>query len=495
MKLRKLLKDIPVQMVKGTKEVEITGICSNSKLVSPGNLFIAKKGFTHNGAQFIADAVAAGAAAVLTDIYDPFLQDVVQVIHSDIPGIEAELAAEYYRHPSQDLFTVGITGTNGKTTCSYLIKHLMDGMGKQSGLIGTIECIVGKNYLPSTLTTPDVITNHKLLHEMASNHCQAAVMEVSSHALDQGRVKEIDFDVAVFTNLTLDHLDYHKTMEEYAAAKAKLFSSLTNALSNGKKKDKKCAVVNADSPWVEVIVKDCKEKILTYGIDKKADVWASGIELFSKGTSFIVNYQNEKKRFVSGLIGRFNVYNCLAAIAVGIGQNIPLNQILEILSTFKAAPGRLEKVANSRGLNIFVDYAHTDDALKNVLETLKEIKSSRLITVFGCGGNRDHSKRPKMAEIAEMLSDFTIVTSDNPRNEDPESIIKQIVAGFKEAKHYIVELDRGEAIKKAVKMAQGEDIILIAGKGHETYQIFAHQTIGFDDREVAAAAAAAASEA
>lgn len=493
MKLRKLLKDIPVQIVKGTKEVEITGICSNSKLVSPGNLFVAKKGFTHDGAQFIADAVAAGAAAVLTDIYDPFLEDAVQVIHPDVVAIEAKIAAEYYRHPSQDLLIVGITGTNGKTTCSYLIKHLMDGIGKQCGLMGSIERIIGKNYVPAPQNTPDAITNQKLLHEMGLNECKAAVMEVSSHGLDQGRVREIDFDIAIFTNLTLDHLDYHKTMENYAAVKAKFFSTLGTETTNRKKKGKKFAVANADSPWFEAILGNCKESILTYGIEKKADVWASDIKLSSKGTSFTVNYQNENSRFSTALIGRFNVYNCLAAITAGIGQNLPLDRVLETLSTFKTVPGRLERVANKKGLNIFVDYAHTDDALKNVLETLKEIKSGKLITVFGCGGDREVSKRPKMGEIAEQFSDFTIVTSDNPRNEDPESIIKQIIAGFKQAKHYIVEPDRMEAINKAIKMAKQEDIVLVAGKGHETYQIFAHQTIEFDDRKAAAAACEAQS--
>jgi UDP-N-acetylmuramoyl-L-alanyl-D-glutamate--2,6-diaminopimelate ligase len=469
MKLKKLLKDIAVQEIKGSKEIEITGICSNSKLVAPGNLFIAKKGLTHDGARFIPEAIAAGAVAVLTDIFDPFLSSVVQIIHPDVAAIEAKLAATYYQHASDSLFMVGITGTNGKTTCTYLVKHLLDGVGGTTGLIGTIEWIVGKSYLPSTLTTSDVITNHKLFYEMQAAGCNSAVMEVSSHALDQKRVEGIDFDVAVFTNLTLDHLDYHKTMEKYAEAKAKLFSSL-----NQSKKKIKCAVVNADSQWTPEIVKGCQAPIITYGIENKADLQASEIVLTSKGMQFTVNYQGKKIPFSCSLIGRFNVYNCLAALAVALIKGIPLETSLELLRTFKRVPGRLER-----------DYAHTDDALQNVLLTLRETKKGRLITVFGCGGNRDQSKRPKMGEVAERLSDVAIITSDNPRSEDPKEIINQILAGLKNPLDSIVISDRKEAITHAVRMASDDDIVLIAGKGHENYQIFAHQTIAFDDRKIA----------
>lgn len=476
MKLRKLLKDIPVDAVKGSKEVEITGICANSKTVSPGNLFIAKRGLTTSGAQYIADAAAAGAVAVLTDIYDPFLNDVVQIIHPDVASIESLIASEYYRHPSKEMAVIGITGTNGKTTTAYLVKHLMDGAGKPCGLIGTIEWIVGKNVLPSTHTTPDATTNQKLLHEMAAGGCREAVMEVSSHALDQGRVRGIDFDIALLTNLTREHLDYHKTMEDYAAAKALLFSSLDVS---------KCAIINVDSDWAKKLIQDCRAKVLSYGIENNADVRATEISFSAEGTRFRVHFKGEWFVFSTKLIGRFNVYNCLGAIAVGIAQNIPVPQIVSLLGSFSAVPGRLEKVPNSRGLNIFVDYAHTDAGLQNVLETLMEIKKGRLITVFGCGGNRDQSKRPQMARASERLSDFTIVTTDNPRNEDPESIIKHIVSGFQGPKNYSVEVDRQAAIEKAIKMASSDDIVLIAGKGHETTQIFAHQTIPFDDRAVA----------
>ena len=482
LKLKKLFKDIPVKEIKGSKEVEITGLCSNSKLVAPGNLFLAKKGLTHDGSRFIPDAINAGAAAVLTDIYNPFLTDIVQIVHPDVAKVEAELAAQFYNHPTDALFLVGITGTNGKTTTSYLIKHLLDYFKDPCGLIGTIEWIVGKNVFPSTLTTSDLITNYKLLYEMGANGCKSAVMEVSSHALDQGRVSAIEFDVAVFTNLTQDHLDYHHTMEHYAESKAKLFSSL---LPSSRKPFVKTAVVNTDSPWADLILKECKAQKITYGISSAADLTAKNIQLNSQGMQFVVCYQGKETPFCCPLIGRYNVYNCLAAIAVLLSRDFPLEKILKALGSFSQVAGRLERVSNPQGLNIFVDYAHTDDALKNVLATLHEIKQGKIITVFGCGGNRDVGKRPKMAAAAEAFSDEVIVTSDNPRNEDPLEIIQQILPGFSNQKAPTVIPDRTEAIFEAVRRAGKEDIVLIAGKGHETYQIFAQKTIHFDDRIVA----------
>lgn len=309
-------------------------------------------------------------------------------------------------------------------------------------------------------------------------------MEVSSHGLEQNRVQSIEFDVAVFTNLTQDHLDYHKTMEEYAQAKAKLFSSL----KEGEKPYAKTAVVNIDSPYAAQMVADCQVDILTYGLDAPADLKATSIQLTASGVEFDVIYREAVYRMTSPLIGRFNIYNLLAAIGVGIARGHEIEEILPALSTFGKVPGRLERIPNEKGLNIFVDYAHTDDALSNVLKTLQEIKQGRLITVFGCGGNRDQSKRPKMGAVAEQLSDLAIVTSDNPRNEEPEEIIRNILSGLKKPGQALVIVDREEAIHRAVQMARPEDIVLIAGKGHETYQIFSHQTIDFDDRTVAQAA-------
>lgn len=479
MKLKKLFSQIPVEAIKGSKEIEITGICSHSKWAAPGNLFISKKGLKGDSSFYIAEAIAAGAIAVLTDIYDPFLQNVTQIIHPNVALIEAAVAAYYYQNAHKKLFLIAFTGTNGKTTGTFLTKHLLDGLGLSSGLIGTIEWMVGKHSLSATHTTPDIVTNHKLFFEMVQNGCRAAVMEVSSHALEQERVKGLLFDVAVFTNLTQDHLDYHLTMNSYAAAKSKLF-----------KQHAKAAVINSDSDWSAVMVEENPLPVLTYGIDKEADLRATKISLSSKGIQCTINYKGKTAVLHSNLIGRFNVYNCLAAIGVGLIYGAALEEIVPILSTFKQVPGRLERVPNKAGLPIFVDYAHSENALYNVLSTLKEIKKGRLITLFGCGGDRDRLKRPKMARVAEQFSDLVIVTSDNPRSEDPSSIVQEIMQGFQQPKNVLVELDRADAIHKAVKMIAPNDILLIAGKGHETYQIFAHHTIAFDDRKTAQAAAA-----
>jgi UDP-N-acetylmuramoyl-L-alanyl-D-glutamate--2,6-diaminopimelate ligase len=485
MKLKKLLKEIPVKQVKGSKEVEITGVCSNSKLVAPGNLFIAKKGLIDDGAQYIPEAIAGGAVAVVTDIYDPSIKTVTQIIHPDVNLIEGLIAAHYYQFASDELFMVGVTGTNGKTTTSFIIKHLLDSLKSSCGLIGTIEYIMGQHRYQATRTTPDVTTNHKMLREMVLQNCKSAVMEVTSHALIQGRVQNVEFDVAVFTNLSLDHLDYHQTMDNYCAAKNKLFRSLNPNKSKKKKNIPTTAIVNVDSPWHQKMTEGCKASLFTIGIEMSADLRATDIELTSSGTTFTLNYQDEKVDCRWPLIGRFNVYNYLSAIAVGLTRKEPLVKLTKIMETFPAVPGRLEAVPNDLDLKIYVDFAHSDDALANVLECLRELNTGRIITVFGCGGDRDQTKRPKMAEVCEELANLSIVTSDNPRSEDPEMICRQIVQGFKRQDSYIVELDRRAAIERAIDIATPDDIILIAGKGHETYQIFAHKTIEFDDRKVA----------
>ncbi len=306
-------------------------------------------------------------------------------------------------------------------------------------------------------------------------------MEVSSHALDQGRVQGIEFDVAVFTNLTQDHLDYHASMEAYAEAKAELFTNL----KEGKKRFLKVAVINADSPYSAQMIAHSPARILRYGVEGECDLRAASIALTPEGTTFTVEYLGQKEQVASSLIGRFNVYNLLAAAGVGLARGIPLKQIAAALSSFARVPGRLESVPNARGLPIFVDYAHTDDALLNVLKTLKEFKKGRLITVFGCGGSRDPLKRPKMGAAVEAHADLAIITSDNPRSEDPLKIIDAILAGLKTPEKALVIPDREMAIRRAIELAHPDDLILIAGKGHETYQIFSDRTIDFDDRLIA----------
>ncbi|MBS0654769.1 MAG: UDP-N-acetylmuramoyl-L-alanyl-D-glutamate--2,6-diaminopimelate ligase [Verrucomicrobia bacterium] len=485
MKLKQLLKQLPKDLapveVKGSKEIEITGITANSQQILPGNLFIAKKGATFDGTRFIQEAFKAGAVAALTDMYDPSLKGLVQIICEDVVRLEAYLAAAFYEHPSDSMWMVGITGTNGKTTTTYAARHILEACGITCGLIGSIEYIVGKNRYISTLTTPDVCRNHKLLREMRSLGCSAAVCEVSSHALDQGRVAYIHYDVAVVTNLNHEHLDYHGSMESYFQAKARLLQELGSD---------KVALVNADDPWADRFIAASRAKVLTFGIENNADIQAKQIQLSVSGSRFIVSYRGEEQSFSIPLVGRFNVYNALAATGVALTRGIHLKDSASALASFPTVSGRLEPVVNPRGLHIFVDHAHKPVALQNVLQTLKEVQAGRIITVFGCGGDRDRQKRPLMAQISEEFSDITIVTSDNPRSESPQAIVDEIVSGFARPQEHIIELDRRKAIRKAVELAKPGDIILIAGKGHETQQIIASRSIDFDDRIVAGEAVA-----
>lgn len=480
MKLKKLLKGIPDITVKGSKEIEITGLTANSKVVYPGNLFIVKKGGSFDGHDFVSEAVQTGAAAVLTDLFDPTLKSVTQIIHKNPAALEGILASQYYQAPSQELFMVGITGTNGKTTSSYLVRHLLQELGVPCGLLGTIEYLVGPQRYSATHTTTDAITNHKLLREMCLQGCKAAVMEVTSHGLVQGRVAEISYDVALFTNLTQDHLDYHKDMASYCAAKRKLFQQLAR-----QGKGPRLAVVNGDDSWTDSLLQGLDLPTLTYGLGRGCEVRADDLKLGAGGTSFTVRHGEERVSVEWKLIGRFNVYNYLGAVAVGLAYGASLKEITEALGTFHAVQGRLEPVENSLGIHLFVDFAHTEDALENTLKTLHEVKEGRLITVFGCGGDRDRGKRPRMAAVAEKYAEFVVVTSDNPRSEDPQEICNEVITGLQNPGEALVEVDRRTAISQAVALAKPNDTVLIAGKGHETYQQFARERIDFDDRIVA----------
>jgi UDP-N-acetylmuramoyl-L-alanyl-D-glutamate--2,6-diaminopimelate ligase len=470
MKLKRLLENIEGIEVKGSKEVEITGLSSHSKSVAPGNLFIPKKGLHHDGTAFIPDAIQAGAAAVVTDLYDPFLP-VTQVICSDFAKIEAVLADRYYQSPAQRLKMIGVTGTNGKSTCSYLIKHLFDTVGEPTGLIGTIEWVVGDHRFAASMTTPDLITNQKLLREMVSAGCRVACLEVTSHALDQGRVEGIPFDIVLFTHLTPEHLDYHGTFDNYRAAKQKLFT---------RQREKDFAVMNSDDPTRF----ETKAKVFTYGIEKNADLMAKEIKLSEKGIRCTVTYKGQEVECRYPLIGAFNVYNLLGTIGVGICAGLSLEACTAALKSFKQVPGRMQKVKNSLNLNVFVDFAHTEDALLNVLQTLKGITRGKIITVFGCGGDRDKSKRAPMGRVVADYSDYAILTNDNPRTEDPQKIAEEILKGFPSNYPVEVLLNRKEAIQRALHRATEHDIVLIAGRGHEKEQIFAHQVLPFDDVEV-----------
>ncbi len=475
MKLKALIRNL-ILTVKGSKEIEITGLSSDSKTVAPGNLFIAKRGEKVDGAQFIPHAVRAGAVALVTDLYDPSYS-MTQLIVDCPEEWEAKLASRFYGSPSKELFVVGTTGTKGKTTSAYLIYHLL---GKTTGLIGTVETIIGTERRASHLTTHFPIQNQKLLREMVSKGCDAVSLEVSSHGLEQNRVGEIEFDVALFTNLFLDHLDYHKTMDAYRVAKRRLF----HMLDESSKKNKR-ALLNADSSDCSFMREGLQTPCWTFGIDQDADIRASDLRFDEQGTSFVVAFNGKKTPFFIPLMGRFNVYNALGAIGVGLHRGLSLEQIAESLRGFQAAPGRLEQVRNDKGIQVFVDFAHNGEALENVLKTLREVAKKKIYCVFGCGGNREPTRRTEMGKAADSLADVSIVTTDNPRQEDPSAIIQQILSSYRKPEQVIVEPDRKAAIYRAIELAQAGDIVLIAGKGHEKTQIFAHQTIPFDDVAIA----------
>ncbi|MBS0621980.1 MAG: UDP-N-acetylmuramoyl-L-alanyl-D-glutamate--2,6-diaminopimelate ligase [Verrucomicrobia bacterium] len=466
MKLKKLLTSLRVDQVKGPQNTEITGICSDSRRVSPGNLFVARKGLKSDGSRYICDAIAAGATVIATDLFDPSLRSVTQVISQNLVTLEADLAAEFYGYPSKELFTVGITGTNGKTSITYFIKYLFDALGVPCGLSGSIETIAGHWRYSSTHTTPNSTALQKLLREMVMQECQAAVMEVSSHALDQQRTRNVDFDVAIFTNFTQDHLDYHGSMENYLQAKLKLFH------------DAKSALINLDDPQAERFFQACGCPAISYGLSPEANLRAEDLKLSIHGSSFLLH----------GMpchiphIGPFNVSNWLAAVGAALLRGFSFEEILPLLPSAPPVPGRLERIVNPQELSIFVDYAHTPDALAKVLEILQQLKRGKLFVVFGCGGDRDALKRPLMGKIASTWADEVIITSDNPRTEDPQKIIDAILLGVDREATVIV--DRKEAIATAISRITPKDTLLIAGKGHEPYQIIGHAHLPFDDRQI-----------
>lgn len=483
MKLKKLLKNVPYSECKGSKDIEIYGITSHSKTVGPGYLFIAKKGRRSNGVDFIPDAILAGAVAVVTDMYNPFQKELTQIICEDVALVESLLAKEFYKDPSSELFLAGITGTNGKTTTSYFLKYLLEEVGP-CGLIGTIETITGAHRFESSLTTPEIVTTNKLLKEMVQSGCKSAVMEVSSIGVDQGRVADLDFDLAIFTNLTEEHLDYHETMQQYSVAKQRFLQTFGRATS--RKNKEKVALINLDSPWAKVMQEECCGKVVTYSLHSpNADFFARIIESDLTKSLFELHFQGKQYLMEFPFMGEHNVYNALAAVAGAFQGGVPLEVIVEKMPHIPQVPGRLERIACESAGTVFVDYAHTPHGLENVLKALRKENPKRLILVFGCGGDRDREKRPVMAKIAELYADEIIVTSDNPRSEPPHKIIEEIVQGFSREKHYFIKESRKDAIAKAIGMAERGDVVLIAGKGHETCQIIGLAAHEFDDRLIA----------
>jgi UDP-N-acetylmuramoyl-L-alanyl-D-glutamate--2,6-diaminopimelate ligase len=478
MQLKYLIQNLKDAVASGSTEREIAGLAYDSRKVKPGTLFAALRGEKADGHAFIEPAIAAGAIAVMGENVDADPR-VAAIKVPDARAALAEMAAAFYQYPAQRLKMLGVTGTNGKTTTTFLIKHICEKELLRCGLLGTVRYEIGDRILPAARTTPESLDVHEMLSQMRSAGCKAAAMEVSSHALAQDRVRCIEWDCAVFTNLTQDHLDYHGTMEKYFEAKSLLFTGLAV------QKKKATAVINADDRYGARLATMCGSvPVLTYGLGARADFRASEVKTDFSGTSYQLDARGKSFLVRLPLIGRFNVYNSLAAIASASAIGIEVRHAVVALATAPHVPGRLEVAPVKRQYRIFVDYAHTDDALINVMKTLRELSPRRLIVVFGCGGNRDKAKRPKMGAAVDQLADWGIITSDNPRKENPEDIIEDIKKGFRGA-NYEVVADRREAIFKAVAMAQPRDIVLLAGKGHETYQEFADHTVPFDDLHVA----------
>ena len=479
MNLETLLNSVSTLQVIGPLTREITSICYDSRRVQPGALFVALKGEKVDGSIFVSQALEKGAVAVLSETAETHSRASVVVVKSTRLAL-ADIAANFYQHPSRALKIAGVTGTNGKTTTVFLLKHICDRALMRCGVIGTVRYEIGDRILPATRTTPESLEVQDLLWQMRSAGCKAAAMEVSSHALDQARVRNVEFDVAIFTNLSQDHLDYHKSMEAYAETKARLFSGLTSQ----KKKAK--AVINMDDRiGAQFAQRFAREiPVIGYGCGVRADFRASNIRMDLNGTSYQLDANGRNYLVRLPLIGQFNVYNSLAAIAGAHVLGVDVREAVLALADGPPVPGRLESVPGQRQFRVFVDYAHTDDALLNVLKTCRELNPARVIVVFGCGGSRDRNKRPKMGAIVDQYADWAIVTSDNPRKEEPSAIIDDIKLGMPNGKYEVI-VDRKEAIFKAIAMAQPRDIVLIAGKGHEKTQEFADHTIPFDDVVVA----------
>jgi len=479
MKLHTLLSSLASYSGDVSQNPTITSIENDHRLIQPGSLFICVKGYTVDGHDFAAEAVASGAAAIVAQ--RELSLPVPVIVVKDTTRAMAVLADCFYQHPTQKLTLVGITGTNGKTTISHLIEKLMSDAKKKTGLIGTMYTKIADKIIETKNTTPDSVTLQKTFHSMVEDGVDAAVMEVSSHALELGRVHGCDYDIAIFTNLTQDHLDFHQTMERYKYAKSLLFSQLGNAYYDNKRK---YAIINVDDEAAADLIKFTAAHTVTYGIDRDADVRATDIEITSSGTTFNLKVHHESVPMRLQLVGKFSVYNVLAAVAAGLCLGISLNDIVKSLEEVKGVAGRFELVNAGQEFTVIVDYAHTPDSLENVMKTVNEFAKGDTYVIVGCGGDRDKTKRPIMASIACEYATYPIFTSDNPRTEKPEDILKDMEAGVV-GKAYTTIIDRKEAIQSCMKQVQKGDVVVIAGKGHETYQEIGKQRFDFDDRVVA----------
>lgn len=478
MQLQEILNQINILESTADKEMDINGICYDSRIVQPGDLFVAIRGFESDGHRFIPSAVEKGAAAVLCE--EKPSVEIPYILVDNCRSALALAGRNYYHDPSSEMTVIAVTGTNGKTTSTYLLKHMIEEVaGEKVGLIGTNGNMIGDVTQHTERTTPESLELQKLFREMADAGCKYVVMEVSSHSLVLSRVDGIHFDTAVFTNLTQDHLDFHKTMEEYAQAKAMLFSRCKNGC------------FNIDDTWAQTMMEHAICVPMTFSIDSSdADLIAKDTRYAADGVRFCVMFKDELQRVSLKIPGQFSVYNALGVIAAGLSVGFSLEQCCAAMNTATGVKGRMEVVPTDGDYTILIDYAHTPDALENVLKSLRTVTKGRIVALFGCGGDRDKTKRPIMGRIAAENADFCIITSDNPRTEDPEAIIQDILEGLKEDNlKYVpkqVIPDRIEAICWAIDNHKDHDVIVLCGKGHEDYQIIGHEKHHLDEREVIA---------
>jgi UDP-N-acetylmuramoyl-L-alanyl-D-glutamate--2,6-diaminopimelate ligase len=477
MHLRELIKDLDIKNAGPILfDFPVKGLSCNSKKTGKDYVFVAVKGVKADGGEFIEEAIRNGARAVVckSQVTPDSSEDNVAFIQvEDDRKALAQLACAFYGDPCAKMKVVGVTGTNGKTTITYLIEAILRDCGRFPGVIGTVNYRFKDKVIASSNTTPGPLELQSLLDDMLKAGVTHAVMEVSSHALSQDRTDRVTFSGAIFTNLTQDHLDYHKDLEDYFLAKAKLFRDIPGqALS----------IINVDDPYGIRMRRLSGGKVITYAIDSEADFRAQDLKFDRSCSEFLLRSKNWQGKFNSRLIGRHNVYNILAAFAWAVEEGLDPEKVKSSLEKFSLVPGRLERVDSKKGFSVFVDYAHTEDALKNVLGALGQIRHNRIIVVFGCGGERDKTKRPKMGSVVSQMADFAIITNDNPRSEEPDQIISQIKAGMKKDNFCVIP-ERMEAIRRSLLLAQEGDIVLVAGKGHEDYQILKDKTLHFDDRE------------
>jgi UDP-N-acetylmuramoyl-L-alanyl-D-glutamate--2,6-diaminopimelate ligase len=500
-RLSEVLAGIPGVTVPGGADPDITVVTADSRRVLPGALFAALRGVRQDGREFLSEAVARGAVAIASEDAEAIRvvagpSSLVRLVVPPGAGWFGRAVARWWGDPSHRLGLVGVTGTNGKTTTTHLIRAILRAAGRSTGLLGTVSYAVGEEIRPASHTTPDAEALQALLAEMVDRGVTDAVMEVSSHALAQDRVAGCAFDVGVFTNLTQDHLDFHGTMDAYAAAKRRLFEALG---ADNPKSGSQLAVINRDDPRWSEMARASRAPVWTFGLDREADVYPESVSSGVAGIRCRVRTPKGRLDLTSPLVGSYNLANLLAATAATVGQDLPPNAVREGLAAMTRVPGRFEKVDAGQDFTVVVDYAHTEDALRRVLTVARELCRGRLITVFGCGGDRDPGKRAPMGRVAAAASDLVVLTSDNPRGEDPLAIIDAIERGIREEiaarptvgpsafsrQPYLMLPDRREAIERAVQTAEPGDVVVIAGKGHEDYQLIGSKRLAFDDRIVA----------